>query len=55
MVQISLESGRVGFREVGEEIGSIRVEVPAGESGALERMLFIHPDAPPFLLLNTKE
>lgn len=55
MIEVSLKDEQVGFREVEEEIGCFRVEVPVGEPGAPEWVLFIDPDTPSFVLLNSKE
>lgn len=41
MVEVSLEDDQVGYREVEEEVGSLGVEVPVGESRAPEGVLFV--------------
>ena len=44
MVEVSLEDDQVGFREVEEEVGSFGVEIPVGESGTPEGVLFVDLD-----------
>ena len=41
VVEVSLEDDQVGLREVEEEIWSFGVQVPVGESGAPEGVLFV--------------
>ena len=41
VVEVSLEDDQVGFREMKEEIWSFGVEVPVGESGTPEGVLFV--------------
>jgi len=41
VVEVSLKDHQVGFREVEEEIWSFGVEVPVGEPGTPEGVLFV--------------
>ena len=49
VVEVSLEDDQVGFREVEEEIGSFGVEVPVGEPGTPEGMLFVDLESDPYV------
>jgi hypothetical protein len=51
VVEISLEDDQVGLGQVLEEIGSLRVQVPEGVSGAPEGVGFVPPLALLFVLL----
>ena len=41
MVEVALEDDQVGFGEVEEEVRSFGVEIPVGESGTPEGVLFV--------------
>ena len=47
VVEVSLKDDQVGFREVEEEVWSFGMEVPVGESGAPERVLFVDLESDP--------
>jgi hypothetical protein len=45
VIEISLENNKIGTREVKEEIGSFRMEIPVSVTSTPERMLLIDPFA----------
>jgi hypothetical protein len=51
VVEISLEDDQVGLGQVLEKIGSLRVQVPEGVSGAPEGVGFVSPLALLLVLL----